>query len=100
MTIVLEANVFIAASLKDGGTAFPAIAKALRECTVVVPDQFIRDLYSFAQRARRKGVRIDPDSFLRELAALQERVSFGSSPKKAHVPFPLTRQTTAISRLP
>lgn len=87
MIVVLDANVFIAALLKDGGTAFQAIARVLRECTVVVPDQFIRDLYSFAKQARKKGVRIDPDSLLRELAALQEREFLQVVPTKGTCSF-------------
>ncbi len=73
MKIVLDANVFISALLKEGGVTSQAIRKALREYTVLVPDQFIRDLYSFMEQAKKKGVKVDPVLLLRELALLEER---------------------------
>jgi putative PIN family toxin of toxin-antitoxin system len=73
LKVVLDANVFIAALLKSGGTAFQAMDIALREYKVVVPEQFIKDLYSFLQQARKKGVKISPEDFLKEIAHLQEK---------------------------
>lgn len=52
-----------------GRTCELAMVQALRSAEVIVPEQFIRDLYSFTAQARKKGVRMDPDEFL---AALHE----------------------------
>ena len=73
MRIVLDANVFIAALLKNGGNASHAMGVALREHTVIVPEQFVKDLYSFMQQAQKKGVKVNPDDFLREIAYLQSK---------------------------
>ena len=73
MKVVLDANVFIAALLKNGGTAFEAMSIALREYEVLVPEQFIRDLYSFLQQAKKKGVKTSPEDFLKEIAHLQDK---------------------------
>lgn len=69
MRIVLDANVFISALMTRGRTCEQAMVQALQTAQVVVPEQFIRDLYSFADQARKKGVRMNPDDFL---AALHE----------------------------
>lgn len=69
MKVVLDANVFISAFMTRGRTCELAMIDALRSGDVIVPEQFIRDLYSFAEQIQKKRVRIDPDVFL---AALNE----------------------------
>ena len=71
MRIVLDANVFISALMTRGRTCELAMVQALRSAEVIVPEQFIRDLYSFADQLRKKRIRIDPDVFLAALNDLR-----------------------------
>lgn len=71
MRIVLDANVFISAFMTRGRTCELAMVQALRSAEVIVPEQFIRDLYSFAEQARKKRLRFDPDVFLAALNDLR-----------------------------
>jgi uncharacterized protein len=71
LRIVLDANVFISAFMTRGRTCELAMVRALREAEVIVPEQFIRDLYSFAGQLRKKRIRIDSDVFLAALNDLR-----------------------------
>ncbi len=71
MKIVLDANVFISAFMTRGRSCELAMVQALRSAEVIVPEQFIRDLYSFAEQTRKKRLRIEPDVFLAALNDLR-----------------------------
>jgi len=71
LKVVLDANVFISALLSDGGTSAAAMNRALRKYTVILPEQFIRDVYSFAVQARKKKISMNPDEVIQALYNLR-----------------------------
>lgn len=72
MKVVLDANVFISAFMKTGSKPYDAMRKALNDFEVIVPQQFVSDIYSFAKQAKKKKVKINPDDFVVTIAELEK----------------------------
>lgn len=72
MKVVLDANVFISAFMKEGSIPYKAMEKALSDFETIVPQQFVNDIYSFAVQAKKKKVKINPDDFIVAIAELEK----------------------------
>ncbi len=72
MKVVLDANVFISALMKEGSVPYKAVKKALSDFETIVPQQFVNDIYSFALQAKKKKVKINPDDFIVIVAELEK----------------------------
>lgn len=72
MKVVLDANVFISAFMKNGSVPYQAMKKALSDFETIVPQQFVKDIYSFAIQAKKKKVKMNPNDFIVAIAELEK----------------------------